>query len=98
MVRSLVSMGVLALVVIGCARPAAAEATTLRAAKQYGLGYVQFMIMEEMKLVEKHAQVAGLADVKVEWNTFRSSDVMNDALLSGSVDFVSLGVPGLMTI
>jgi len=56
MVRSLVSMMTLALVAIGCARPAAAEATTLRAAKQYGLGYVQFMIMEEMKLVEKHAQ------------------------------------------
>lgn len=98
MVRSFVSMAALALVTIGCARPAAAEATTLRAAKQYGLGYVQFMIMEEMRLVEKHAQAAGLADIKVEWNTFRSSDVMNDALLSGSVDFVSLGVPGLMTI
>src|SRR5262249_31616043 len=41
---------------------------------------------------------SGLADVKVEWNTFRSSDVMNDALLSGTVDIVSLGVPGLMTI
>ena len=34
----------------------------------------------------------------MEWSTFRSSDVMNDALLSGNVDFVSLGVPGLMTI
>ena len=98
MVRGLVSLAALALVAIGCAQPAAAEATTLRAAKQYGLGYVQFMIMEDLKLVEKHAQAAGLADVKVEWNTFRSSDVMNDALLSGSVDFVSLGVPGLMTI
>ena len=68
MVRSLVSMVALALVAIGCARPAAAEATSLHAAKQYGLGYVQFMFMEEKKLVEKHAQAAGLADVKVEWN------------------------------
>src|SRR5215510_4205766 len=98
MVRSLVSMMTLALVAIGCARPAAAEATTLRAAKQFGLGYVQFMIMEDMKLVEKQAASAGLGEIKVEWNTFRSSDVMNDALLSGSVDFVSLGIPGLMTI
>jgi NitT/TauT family transport system substrate-binding protein len=54
--------------------------------------------MEDLKLAEKHAKAAGLGDIKVEWNTFRSSDVMNDALLSGSVDFVSLGVPGLMTI
>src|SRR5215813_7621450 len=98
MVRSFVSMAALAIVTIGCARPAVAEATILRAAKQYGLGYVQLMIMEEMKLVEKHAQAAGVVDIKVEWSTFRSSDVMNDALLSGNVDFVSLGVPGLMTI
>lgn len=78
--------------------PALAEATTLRAAKQFGLGYIQYMIMEDQKLVEKQAKAAGLGDVIVEWNTFRSSDVMNDALISGSIDFVSLGVPGMMTI
>jgi NitT/TauT family transport system substrate-binding protein len=77
---------------------AAAGANTLQAAKQFGLGYVQYMLMEDLKLVEKHAKAAGLGDVTVQWNTFRSSDVMNDALLSGSVQFVSLGVPGLMTI
>ena len=78
--------------------PARAELTTLHAAKQFGLGYIQYMIMEDQKLVEKHAKVAGLGDVTVEWNTFRSSDVMNDALISGAVEFVSLGVPGLITI
>jgi NitT/TauT family transport system substrate-binding protein len=78
--------------------PAAAEASALRAAKQYGLGYVQYMLMEDQNLVQKHARAAGLGDIAVQWNTFRSSDVMNDALLSGNVDFVSLGVPGLMTI
>jgi NitT/TauT family transport system substrate-binding protein len=56
------------------------------------------MIMEDQKLVEKHAKEAGLGDVTVEWSTFRSSDVMNDALISGNVDFVSLGVPGLAII
>lgn len=77
---------------------ALAEANVLRAAKQFGLGYVQYMIMEDQQLVEKKAKAAGLGDIKVEWNTFRSSDVMNDALISGNVDFVSLGVPGIMTI
>ena len=77
---------------------AQAEATKLRAAKQFGLGYVQFMIMEERQLVEKYAKAAGLGDITVEWATFRSSDVMNDALISGNVDFVSLGIPGLLTI
>ncbi|MFL6932293.1 MAG: ABC transporter substrate-binding protein, partial [Xanthobacteraceae bacterium] len=42
-------------------------------------------------------KAAGL-DITTEWATFRSSDVMNDALISGSVDFVSLGIPGIITI
>lgn len=98
MFRSLLVMGAATLLALTQGQPAAAEATKLRAAKQFGLGYVQYMIMEDQKLVEKHAKAAGLGDITVEWNTFRSSDVMNDALISGNVDFVSLGVPGLMTI
>src|SRR3954464_4129938 len=76
---------------------ARAEANIVRVAKQFGIGYMQFMVMQELKLVEKHAKAAGL-DVTTEWATFRPSDVMNDALISGSVDFVSLGVPGIITI
>lgn len=75
-----------------------AEAKTLRVAKQYGLGYIQLMLMEDQKLVEKHAREAGLGDVTVEWSTFRSSDVMNDALISGNLDFASLGPTGIITI
>jgi len=96
--RYLAAAAALMTMVAGSAGPAFAEATTLRAAKQFGLGYVQYMIMEDQKLVEKYAKAAGLGDITVEWNTFRSSDVMNDALISGNVDFVSLGVPGIMTI
>ena len=80
---------------IGMAR---AEQSELRVAKQYGLGYLQMMVMEDQKIVEKNAKAAGLGDVKVTWATFRSSDVMNDALLSGNVDFVCLGIPGIATI
>jgi NitT/TauT family transport system substrate-binding protein len=82
-----------ALFALGHFQPASAEATTLRAAKQFGLGYVQFIIMEDLKLTEKHAKAAGLGDAKVEWRTFRAADVMNDALLSGNVDFISPSVP-----
>ncbi len=78
-------------------RPASAEANVVRVAKQFGVGYMQYMVMQELKLVEKHAKAAGL-DITTEWATFRSSDVMNDALISGSVDFVSLGIPGMITI
>src|SRR5262249_60712460 len=68
---------------------ARAEAKTLRVAKQFGVAYMQFMVLEDQKLIEKHAKAAGLGDITVEFNQFRSSDVMNDALISGSVDFVS---------
>src|SRR6187551_1399148 len=74
-----------------------AEANVVRVAKQFGVAYMQYMVMQDLKLVEKHAKAAGL-DITTEWATFRSSDVMNDALISGSVDFVSLGVPGIITI
>src|SRR5215211_5113562 len=76
---------------------ARAEANMVRVAKQFGVGYMQYMVMQELKLIEKHAKAAGL-DITTEWATFRSSDVMNDALISGSVDFVSLGIPGIITI
>jgi NitT/TauT family transport system substrate-binding protein len=75
-----------------------AEQTEITFAKQYGLGYLQMMIMEDRQMVEKHARALGLGVNKVNWVTFRSSDVMNDALLSGSVDFVCLGPPGIAII
>lgn len=78
--------------------PAQAEAAALRVAKQFGIAYMQFMVMEDQRMIERQAKAAGLGDVAVEFNQFRSSDVMNDALLSGSVDFVSLGIPGIITI
>ena len=87
-----------AVIALTASAAAAGEATELRVAKQYGLGYLQMMVMEEMKLVEKYTKAAGLGDVKVNWSTFRSSDVMNDALLSGNLDFASLGTNGLAII
>lgn len=75
-----------------------AEANELRVAKQFGSAYMQFFIMQDQKMIEKHAKAAGLGDVSVDWATFRSSDVMNDALISGSVDFVCLGIPGIITV
>jgi NitT/TauT family transport system substrate-binding protein len=92
------AMGAFALAALLVAMPAAAEQGELRIAKQYGLGYLQMILMEDQKLVEKHARAAQMPDLKVTWATFRSSDVMNDALLSGSVDFVCVGIPGIATI
>ena len=97
MIRALVMLAALAAALVA-PHSARAEATALRVAKQFGVAYMQFMIMEDQKMIEKQAKAAGLGDITVEFNQFRSSDVMNDALLSGSVDFVSLGIPGIITI
>src|SRR6266568_1661326 len=80
------------------ATTASAQAPEIRFARQFSMGYLQFNVMEKHHLVEKHAKAAGLPDVKVVWATFNSQAAMNDALLSGSVDIVSGGVPGLLTI
>src|SRR5262245_29061194 len=77
---------------------AAAQVPEIRFARQFSMGYLQFNIMEHHQLLEKHAKAAGAGDVKVVWATFNSPAAMNDALLSGSVDIVSGGVPGLLTI
>ena len=79
-------LGLAALALPMLARRAQAEVSTVRIAKQYGLGYLQMMVLEEEKLVERHAKAAGLGDVAVSWLTFRSSDVMNDATPQGGVD------------
>jgi NitT/TauT family transport system substrate-binding protein len=77
---------------------ARAEVKEVRLAKQYGLSYLSLIVMEEQKLIEKHAKKAGLGDVKVSWSTFSSGSVMNDALLSGNLDFASGGVAPLLKL
>jgi NitT/TauT family transport system substrate-binding protein len=77
---------------------AAAEVSEVRLAQQTSMGYMQFSIMDRYKLIEKYAKAAGLGDVKVFWDTFNGPNNMNDALLAGRVDFVSGGVPGLITL
>src|SRR5262245_38728630 len=96
--RSLMRAALIAAFAGHCAGPAAAQAPEIRFARQFSMGYLQFNIMEHHHLLEKHAKAAGIGDLKVVWATFNSPAAMNDALLSGSVDIVSGGVPGLLTI
>jgi NitT/TauT family transport system substrate-binding protein len=77
---------------------ARAEVSEIRAAQQFGLSYLALMIMEDSKLVEKQAKAAGLGDIKVNWAKLGGPGAMNDALLSGSLDFGSGGVPSLITL
>lgn len=76
---------------------ARAELGEIAVAKQYGISYLPLMLMEDGSLIEKHAKAAGI-DVKVTWATFAGGNVMNDALLSNSLQIASGGVGPLVTL
>ena len=78
--------------------PAQAEVTEIKVAEQYGIGYLPLMLMEEQKLIEKHAKANGVPDLKVGWAKFAGGNVMNDALLSNSLQFASGGVAPFVTL
>lgn len=80
------------------ALPARAEVSELRVARQYGIGYLQLMVMNHDHLIEKHAKAAGLPDLKVSWNRFTDGTVMNDAILSGNLDFAGGGIGSFITM
>lgn len=89
----------LAAVVTAVAAPLArAEVGTVRVAQQFGITYLPLMYMEHRHLLEKHAKELGLGDVKVEWVRFGSGTGMNDALLSGNLDFASGGLGPFITL
>src|SRR6266571_2408225 len=80
------------------ALPARGETGEVRAAQQFGLSYLNLMIMEDSKLIEKQAKASGLGDIKVTWAKLGGPGAMNDALLSGGLDFGTGGVPSLITL
>ena len=78
--------------------PARAEVAQITISREYGLGYLPYMIMEHEKLVEKHAKTLGMPDLKVEWQTFGGSSLTETALLSGKIQFASSGPGWLLTM
>lgn len=80
------------------ARPAAAEVSSIKLGKQYGLPFLPQMVMEEQKLIENHAQRLGIAGFTVGWQTMGGPGALNDALLSGQIQFVNVAAPSLATL
>jgi NitT/TauT family transport system substrate-binding protein len=83
---------------LGLLAPAMAQVPEIRLAKQFSMGYLQLNVMEHQKLIEKHAKLLGIPDVKVSWLVFNGPAAVNDALLSGTIDIASGGVPGLLVL
>jgi NitT/TauT family transport system substrate-binding protein len=63
-----------------------------------GVGFLPLLVMEKLQLVEKHAKEAGIENLSVRWLELGGPSVMNDALLSGSVDFIAAGPPAFLVL
>jgi sulfonate transport system substrate-binding protein len=63
-----------------------------------GVGFLPLLVMRDRGLIEKHARAAGDAELTVRWIDLGGPAVMNDALLSGSVDFIAAGPPAFITL
>jgi NitT/TauT family transport system substrate-binding protein len=83
---------------IGSTSSAYAEVSEVRLTQQFGLPYLPLMVMSNQRLIEKNAEAQGLGTLKVTWARLGGGAASNDALLSGSVDFVSAGVSPLLVI
>jgi len=75
-----------------------AEVSELRITKQPGALFTPTIIMEQGKLLEKHAAAAGLNDTKITWVTLSSGGAATDALLAGNVEIVTSGVTNMLLL
>lgn len=62
-----------------------------------GFGFLPLHMMKQYGLIEKKAAEAGLK-LTVNWANVGGPAVMNDALLSGSADFISAGPPAFLVL
>jgi NitT/TauT family transport system substrate-binding protein len=83
---------------LGLAPAARAETKEVRISKGFGLTYLPLYVMQHEKLLEKHAAAAGLGDIKVSWPTIDGGNLINDAMLSGTLDIAGIGVSGFLTL
>lgn len=95
--------GVMAALAIGAATlgsmtPLRAEVSQVRVSKGFGILYLPLTVMQDQKLLEARAEKAGLGAVKVEWLTLDGGNVINDAMMTGSLDFAGIGAPGFITL
>ena len=87
-----------ATLLFGLAARASAEVHEVSLAQQFGIGSLTFMVMEDQKLLEKQAAAAGLGEVKVNWVRFPGGAAMNDAIISGDLQFALGGVAPFATL
>lgn len=77
---------------------ALASSTDVRFAQQFGLLYLPMHVVVDKKMVQACAKEKGLGDVKVTMHRFSGGAAVNQALLSGNVDFAAGGIGPLLKL
>lgn len=94
--RTLAAAAALAAALGLAAGPARAEGK-IRIAQQFGIAYLLLDVARDQQLIEKHGKALG-QEIAVEWASISGATAMNEALLAGSLDVVSAGVPPMLTL
>ena len=63
-----------------------------------GVGFLPLLVMEQNRLIEKHAASLGMPAIEVKWVDLGGPSALNDALLSGAVDFIAAGPPAFLVL
>ncbi len=96
-----IAAGAAILAIAGASMSAAAiaqEANQVRFAQQFGLLYLPMHVVVDKKMVQACASKAGLGDIKVTMHRFSGGAAVNQALLSGNVDFAAGGIGPLLKL
>ena len=72
----------IAMAALALAGGAQAEVGKVRVSRQFGLPYLPMIVIEDQRLLEKHAKAAGV-DVTAEWSQRAGPAADLDALLAG---------------
>ena len=93
-----IAAGTLIALAMPTVRRAYAETSEVLIAKQFGTLYLQQDVMEQQKLIEKHAARLGLPNLNVQYLRLGGTGAVTDALLAGKLHFASGGAPGAMLL
>src|SRR5258708_4554823 len=85
-----------AVVAFGRSPADAAETLEFRISRQPSVLYLQSVLMEEGKLIEKQAATMGLPGVNVTWVLLTSGGPSVEALLADSLDIVTSGTSNML--
>lgn len=96
--KKVVKTSLLAAVLSVVSHAALAENQDLHLALQPGISYLPLVLLQHNNLIQEEAQAAGLGHINITWNKFAGGNVMNEALLSGSLDIGVGGLPPAITL